>query len=272
MDRADLDAWLSRSRALDLGAIPWEEVARHPVSPDALRALRYMQDIESHTVIYLRSLLATRSVDEPAIAAFLACWFYEETFHGLALARFLEAAGQPVGARARARGDEPFVSRLLSLGTAVVSRCWPDFVSVHMAWGAINELTTLSAYVRLSKLARHPVLAALLQRIVQDESRHFLFYYRQAEARLRRPGAARIARLLIERFWAPVGSREQPHEETRFLAGYLFSGDEGREAARRLDATIGRLPGFDGIPLVEAWLERHAPAPPGGPPARAASR
>ena len=45
-----------------------------------------MQDIESHTIVYLRTLLSTRAMDDPEVATFLACWFYEETFHGRALA------------------------------------------------------------------------------------------------------------------------------------------------------------------------------------------
>src|SRR2546428_11158619 len=107
MPAFDLDAWVARSRAVDLSEIDWAAVPRHPVSPDAIRTLRYMQDIESHTIIYTRSLLATRAIDEPEVATFLACWLYEETFHGLALARFLEAAGHPVGDRARPRGSDP---------------------------------------------------------------------------------------------------------------------------------------------------------------------
>jgi hypothetical protein len=42
--------------------------------------------------------------DDPDVATFLACWVYEETFHGLALVRFLEAAGAPVGERPLPRG------------------------------------------------------------------------------------------------------------------------------------------------------------------------
>ena len=61
---------------------------------------------------YLRSLLATRAIDDPEVAAFLACWIYEETFHGFALARFLEAAGAPVGVRPRPRGSERLAKRL----------------------------------------------------------------------------------------------------------------------------------------------------------------
>jgi hypothetical protein len=255
MPAVDLAAYVARSRALDLAAFPWDEVPLHPVSAETIRTLRYMQDIESHTIIYLRELLATRAVDEPDVATFLACWLYEETFHGLALARFLEAAGHPVGSRTRPRGQEPFVKRLEFVGVALLSRAWPDFCALHMAWGAINELTTLTGYRRLAKLAGHPVLSELLERIVLDESRHFFFYYRQAEERLKRPGAARVARFIVDRFWAPVGSGEQAREELRFLASYLFSDDEGRNAARKIDETIRRLPGFSTVRLVEAWID-----------------
>jgi hypothetical protein len=110
MAGVDLEAYVARSRAIDLSAFPWADVPRHPVPPEAIRTLRYMQDIESHTIIYLRELLATRAVDEPDVATFLACWLYEETFHGLALARFLEAAGHPVSERSRPRGQEPFLT------------------------------------------------------------------------------------------------------------------------------------------------------------------
>src|SRR5215831_10779280 len=103
MPAFDLDAYVARSQAVDLSAIAWSDVARHPVPPEAIRTLRYMQDIESHTIIYLRSLLATRAVDDPEVATFLACWVYEETFHGRALARFLEAAGHATVERVRSK-------------------------------------------------------------------------------------------------------------------------------------------------------------------------
>ena len=91
-----------------------------------------------------------------------------------------------------------------------------------------------------------------------DESRHFFFYYRQAEIRLGRPGAARVARVLVDRFWAPVGSGVQPQAELAFLAGYLFSGTDGRAAARKVDGTIRRLPGFAAVQLLEGWMNRFA--------------
>ncbi len=253
----DLEAYVGRSRALDLSAFAWDNVPRHPVPPEAIRTLRYMQDIESHTIIYLRALLATRAIDDPEVATFLACWLYEETFHGMALARFLEAAGHPVGAREQPRGQEPWSKRIEAAATVMLSRAWPDFCAVHMTWGAINELTTLTGYRRLMAVARHPVLTELLEAIMLDESRHFFYYYRQAEIRLRRRGAARLARLLVDRFWAPVGSGVQPRRELEFLAGYLFADEDGRAAARRVDETIRRLPGFATVKLLEAWMTRY---------------
>jgi rubrerythrin len=250
----DLDAYLSRSRAVDLHTIAWDQVPRHPLPQEAVRAMRYMQDIESHTIVYLRSLLDTRAIDDPEVATFLACWVYEETFHGIALARFVRCAGHEIELRPRSGATvRQTIERRL---TSWLARVWPDFLAVHMTWGAVNELTTLTAYRRLATLVDHPVLRELLDRIVLDESRHFYFYFKQAERHLQQPAAARIARMVIERFWAPVGSGVQPLEETRFLADYLFGGHEGRAAARKVDATIADLPGFADVPLLDAWITR----------------
>ena len=254
----DIDAYLSRSGALDLRGIDWADVPRHPVPAEAIRTLRYMQDIESHTIVYLRSLLATRAIDDPDVARFLACWVYEESFHGLALERFLAAAGHPLGPRPTPRGHEAPAQWLETRATAMLSRLWPDFCAVHMIWGAINELTTLTGYRRLAARADHPVLSELLDRIVRDESRHFFFYYRQAEIRLQRPAVARVARFLVDRFWAPVGSGVQPQRELVFMARYLFSDPRGHAAARKADETIRRLPGFATVGLLESWLDRFA--------------
>jgi hypothetical protein len=265
MPAFDLDTYVERSRAVDLSAIDWALVPRHPVPPETIRTLRFMQDIESHTIIYLRALLATRAIDDPEVATFLACWVYEETFHGIALSRFLEAAGAPVGPRPTPRGQESLAKRLEAAATAMVSKAWPDFCAVHMTWGAINELTTLTGYRRLALVSPHPVLTDLLDRIVLDESRHFFFYYRQAETRMQGRAAARIARILVDRFWAPVGSGVQPDDELRFLATYLFAGPEGRAAARKVDDTIRRLPGFETVRLLEAWMDRHLESAHGSP-------
>jgi hypothetical protein len=252
----DIDSYLARSGAVDLWAVDWAGVPKHPLPPGAVRTLRYMQDIESHTIVYLRSLLATRAIDDPDVATFLACWVHEETFHGLALERFLAAAGYPMGPRPKPHGHESFPQWLEARSTAMLSKLWPDFCAVHMTWGAINELTALTGYRRLAARAGHPVLTALLEHVQRDEARHFFFYYRQAEIRLQRPAAAKVSRFLVDRFWGPVGSGVQPLNELRFMASYLFGDEEGRVAARKVDETIRKLPGFGSVRLLDAWLDR----------------
>src|SRR6266545_7620560 len=157
MPAFDIDSYVGRSRAVDLAAVDWAAVPRYPVPIGAIRAMRFMQDIESHTIVYLRSLLATRAIDDPDVATFLACWVYEETFHGLALERFLAAAGHPLAPRPTPHGHENLAQWLEARGTAMLSRLWPDFCAVHMTWGAINELTALTGYRRLAARAGHPV-------------------------------------------------------------------------------------------------------------------
>jgi hypothetical protein len=256
MNRTPLPPYVSRSE-VTADVVDAAAFAQRPLSDWALQTLAYMSDIEQHTIAYLRELLSTRAVDDPEIAQFLACWFYEESAHGRALAAVLDAHGyvgamsprRPLGVRAR----------LEAMVMAALSATWPSFSAVHMTWGAINELTTLTAYRQLDARAGHPALSALLARIARDESRHFGFYFDQARRRLAASARTRRAvRVFVEAFWAPVGSGVRPHGEVAALAATLFSGADGRDAARRIDRTIRRLPGFDGVPLVEAWLCRHA--------------
>ena len=256
MNRTRPPSYISRSDLVVADPVDRGAFLERPLPGWALRTIAYMSDIEQHTIAYLRELLSTRAVDDPEIAQFLACWFYEESAHGRALAAVLDAHGyeattsprRPLGWRAR--GEAVVI--------AVLSATWPSFGAVHMTWGAINELSTLTAYRRLAARADHPALTALLARIGRDESRHFRFYFEQASRRLAEsPRTRRAVRALVERFWAPVGSGVRPLPEVRSLAGELFSGADGIDAARRIDRTIRRLPGFDDLPLVEAWLDRQ---------------
>ena len=224
--------------------------------------MRFMQDIESHTIIYLRSLLATRAIDDPDVATFLACWVYEETFHGLALQRFLEAAGTPVGERPLPRGQEPWPKRLEAAATAMVSRAWPDFCAVHMTWGAINELTTLTGYRRLAALADHPVLDGSARAHRARRVATLLLLLSPG----RDPHAAprgRAGRALPGRPLLGAGGQRGPARRRAALPGRAISsaGPEGRAAARKVDETIRRLPGFETVQLLESWMDRHVGTP-----------
>jgi hypothetical protein len=93
----DIDRYLRNSKRLDLSGIDWKDVPNHPLSDGDIMCMHYMMDIETHTVIYLRDLLATRAANDPYVTGFLACWVYEELWHGEAFSDFLRAYGIALG-------------------------------------------------------------------------------------------------------------------------------------------------------------------------------
>jgi hypothetical protein len=271
----DLDRYLRASKKLDLSGLDWEDIPNHPLTDGDVMCMHYMMDIETHTVIYLRDLLATRAAHEPQVTAFLSCWVYEELWHGEAFSDFLRAYGIEVPAEpklpdgstpmpTRARRTNRFreqmgVGHQLSLlPTMMGSILFRDFTALHMTWGAINELTTLTGYHALIRRSKHPVLHQMLRRVIQDERRHFAFYRAQGKARLAR--ASRLARSVVrqafEAFWTPVGAGVKSEEEVDALGIYLFGYDEqGRQMVREIDATIAEIPGLEGLTLVEDYLD-----------------
>jgi hypothetical protein len=229
----------------------------YPLSSAGLRCLRYMGDVENHTVRYLRDLLVTPSRTDPEITAFLTMWNYEEYWHGEALAAVLAPHGMPGGddhvrevRRAQGWRDRVSPIRQAMLAQAVGE----DFVAVHMTWGAINEWSTHAGYARLADREGHPVLTELLERIeriMRQETRHVAFYVSQARARLAASRRARrLTRFALRRFWRPVGSGVMPDAETRHLLSYLLAGPEGERTVARIDTQIDRLPGLAGLGLV----------------------
>ncbi|MGH9078866.1 MAG: ferritin-like domain-containing protein [Acidimicrobiales bacterium] len=242
------------STKLDTDDVDFDDFRDRPLSPDALRCLRYMHDVESHTVCYLRDVLVTRAHRDPELTSFLTLWNYEEFWHGEAIAQVLEAHDIPagVGRIAALRQRLPKRDAWRPLTFQLASALTPHLTAVHMTWGALNEWTTQAGYSRLAKLAGHPTLSELLRRIMKQEGRHIDFYSAQARRRLAdRPAAQRLTRWALRRFWAPVGSGVVPDGEVAFLCGYLFGDDDGRAVAERIDRRMDRLPGLGGLHLLQ---------------------
>jgi hypothetical protein len=223
--------------------------------------LRYMCDVEYHTVCYLRDLLTTPSHKEPEVGSFMTMWNREEFWHGEALAAVLGKHGITVDF------DELKASRL-KLGwkdrldpikqSMLGGLVGHDFVAVHMAWGAANEWSANAAYLRMARQENHPVLAELLKRIAAQETKHVAFYASQARDRLEKSKKAQvIARFALSKFWAPVGSTISPASEVSFVMGHLFAGAEGRKLIRSIDSHIAKLPGMTGLTIVESALDKH---------------
>ncbi|MGH2679018.1 MAG: ferritin-like domain-containing protein [Actinomycetota bacterium] len=280
----DLDRYLRASTRVDLSSVEWERIREHPVTVDEARCLTYMMDIETHTVVFLRDLLATRASFDPEVTAFLSCWGYEELWHGEAFSRFLGEAGYRVAPSYEdVEGDDPFPTRfdrnqwirrqfgtkgyVSHMGTLLGSAVFRDFVAVHMTWGAVNELGTLTGYHRIIAKTEHRVLIQLLQAIIKDERRHFAFYRAQAKMRLARSRQARtITRWALEHLWAPVGTGVRPQHETDFVIRCLFGDADGMVAVKEMEHTLGELPGLRGSTFLSdalAAAARRLGEPPG---------
>jgi len=256
----DIDAFKSRSSPVTLEGIDLHDFADHPLDPSTLRCLRYMHDVEYHTVCYLRDLLVTPAHRDPTVTTFLTLWNVEEMYHGDAISAVLAAHGEPAGrdrvsdTRQRLGAFDRIAPAAHAIGSIVVGSAW---TAVHMTWGAVNEWTAQAAYARLGQIADHPTLSTLLARIMRQEGRHADFYARQAERRLCDDAKARwLTRTALRRWWAPVGSTLLPPREVSFLASHLFTGDEGRAMTRRIDRRLDQLPGLSGLGLTTGAAQR----------------
>jgi hypothetical protein len=250
----DIDAYQNTAGRVRDDDIDYDEFVRQPLSPDALRCLRYMADIESHTVCYLRDLLVTPSHIDPAVTTFLTMWVFEEHWHGEVLAKVLAAHGIATGGGhiAAVRRRLGWRDRIAPIGQALIANLvGTDYVAVHMTWGAINEWSAYAGYARLAALERHPVLSTLLSRIIRQEARHAAFYASQARERLERSAKAqRLTRFALRHFWEPVGSGVAARSETRHMLHFLLGDTVGRRALRQIDERIHRLPGLSDLNLV----------------------
>lgn len=275
----DLDAYKRRTERLRWDDLDLDAFRDQPLDADTLRCLRYMHDVEYHTVCYLRDLLLTPAHADPEVTAFLSFWVYEEYWHGEAVAAVLAAHGEESGT--------PRVAALRA-GLGLRDRVRPllmtlgghwgggDFAAVSLTWGAVNEWTTQAGYTLLARKAGHPVLGTLLARIARQEGRHIDFYRCEAERRLAASGRARrLTRVALSHFWHPVGAGLMPEVETAFLTGHLLCDGAGRTAAARIDRNIDRLPGLAGLRLlgsVAAAGQQQAAGGPRRPPARRPGR
>ena len=260
----DIDRFAETSHRVAWEDLDMDSFRRDPLPESSLRVLRYMCDVEFHTVCYLRDLLITPSHHDEDVSAFMTMWNREEFWHGEALAEVLGLHGIVVdydeikAKRVKLGWAEALKPLKQSLLSTLIGH---DFVATHMTWGAANEYSAVAAYKRMAAIEKHPVLSELLVRIARQESRHVAFYSTQARQRLGDSvKAQRITRLALRSAWRPVGSGVMSDEEVRHVMGYLFAGEEGRAEMRKLDANIARLPGMEGLTLFQDVIGHAEPA------------
>ncbi len=257
--------------------IDFETFRTSPLTPEVLRCISYMHDIEYHTVMYTRELLVTPAWKDPQFTAFLTLWNYEEYWHGHALGRILEMHDLPAH-DPRLTAMRNYKKRFLTISPAVfwaIGHGVRKFPAVHMTWGAINEWTANAAYNRLAAIADHPTLSELLGRIMRQEGRHAGFYASWARDLLDGDKKAqKVTSWFLRHQWAPVGSGDVPEIETSFATAYLFGSGDGAELIDRIEDRIDALPGLKGLNLVRNGIaqarvhvieeEGFVPPPPHG--------
>jgi hypothetical protein len=249
----DLEKYLRMAGGTRPEAFDWSDPGPR-LDDDALFCVGYMMDIESHTIIYLREMLSTAVAEDASITAFLSCWAYEEFFHSQALKRLLESQSVAIDDRRfaalrRARPADYLAQKFARL----LSRLTRHFPAVHMTWGAINELSTLTGYHALIDRTRHPLLTTVLSRIIKDERRHFSFYFNQARLRLQPPAARIMTSLIVRNFWTPVGSPVRGDTDARRICGYLFGDEQGPRRLAEHDSMIARLPGLGWFDMASRY-------------------
>ncbi len=154
-----IERYKEESKKLDTTGIDWQAVTASPLSKGDLFCLHYMMDIENHVPLYLSHLLVTRACMDPILTAFLACWNYEELWHGENLAKLLNLYGIEFDAQdriANVRANLGFQNSVSLLSTMVGSWLLRDFSAVYLTIGAINELSTLTGYAALIRGSQGP--------------------------------------------------------------------------------------------------------------------
>jgi hypothetical protein len=243
----DLERYLRNSKKVDIGDIDLSQASNYPLTEDEIHCLTYMMDIESHTVVYLRSILSTCAIEDPDTTAFLSCWAYEEFFHGRTIGQFLAAVGVQFGSNrlVEVQKGTSFTEWIKDMGASMVCQFSRHFHGAYLTYGAISELSTLEGYGVLARRTRNPILAEILNRLAKDERRHFSFYYNKAKIELRERNAQRLASFIIKHFWLPVGGGVKPDAEVNWILDYILRGPDGETVARRIDEAIAKLPGLD---------------------------
>ena len=66
---------------------------------------------------------------------------------------------------------------------------------------------------------------------------------------MRSRNAQRLTSLITRHFWLPVGGGVKPDSEVDWILSFILGDPQGADIARRIDATIAKLPGLH-------WFDR----------------
>ncbi|HEX5659797.1 MAG TPA: hypothetical protein VFX59_21530 [Polyangiales bacterium] len=260
--QVDIERYIAASARVDTTDIDWQAAADAGLSEDEQFVLTYFADQENQTIRYLRMLLGMRIALRPDVAAFLSTWSYEEFFHGYELERMMKSCGGAVADDRRdaltegKRLNEYIEAALIPVLSATFKSQFP---AVYMAFGAIQELTTLRGYEHISERTQNPVLKTLCDRIAKQERRHFAWYFNNARVLLAESRVAqRLTRGLLAFNWVPVGAGTHSPQDVHRLFQVLFHpAPHAGEVMREIDEKMASLPGMEGLALMQGYFSKH---------------
>lgn len=258
----DMDADLTRAERvldamgepLDAAEYDWRAAAATRLTDAEVFELTYAAHVEWATEGTFATLDISR---EPTVKRFLRIWLDQEVAHGELLARMVALSGAPTAPLHTSRGQRFRAARGAFLNRISHRLVGDDFFGVHMAWGAVNELTTLRFYAVVRDRTAHPVLHTLLGDVMAQEALHYSFYRDVAIARLRdNPRGQRLVRWVLSHLWSPVGSglRSRPDVDRVMRDLFVDRPDE----VERVDAALDRIPGLAGLDLVRRTVAEAA--------------
>ena len=176
----DIETYKRHAGRVSVQDIDFDAFRTRPLDPASLRCLRYMHDVEHHTICYLRDLLVTPAHRDPEMTAFLTMWTFEEFWHGEAIAAVLAAHDEPAGRsriaplRAALGWKDRIAPMVHGLGSALVGA---SYTAVHMTLlERAEDLLDLRSLEKRHGPGRAPAAqpGPALPRGLHDRHRHVL--------------------------------------------------------------------------------------------------
>ncbi len=232
-----------------------QQLASARLSPQLRQLLRLLGDDGTDAIQSLGNVLSVGFGQSNSFAEFLPRWAAEKADSGQFL-RWLGSMDRDVetvhvalatpDAMAASRYPKHFYRHHGRLLVALVVRTVPNLDALFATCCAYQAQHTIQAYVWLSRGS--PTLSPVVNKLIDQERRHFAVFYAQAAVLLRdRPIAQRVTRIGLRWFCGctVLGSRRS--EGFGAIRTLLCQVSVEERPLEAVDEVIGRLPGLDGL-------------------------
>ncbi|MBD2765078.1 hypothetical protein IEE91_07760 [Kocuria sp. cx-455] len=236
----------------------------NPLSPQRLRVLRYLWEIERSTMGQIRHVVVGYTNKESRVAAFLTTWAYERHWIADAYQAVLEAHGvdlsDPVdqGHQFLERVEKSLDNLAPMIDSVWTNLFGEDVVAGYMARGWSREASMRAALAAFDAVASHPELSALLERVAEIKTVHERFFAAETSERGRHsPRAAAFARRYVKNGFNPLRPAGTSRKSFReFIRHVCPTVRETRLLLHRADDPLQYSPGTAGTEPLRRALER----------------